>query len=114
MSQWDKVDPAVLKCIPAPDNHFHEITTNEFSVFGALNQPDYAVLTLKFSIEKGKPCPELKSLKAYLLQYRDCIMSYERAASVLHDHLWDVYSPSRLDISMEFSPRGGLSSKICM
>ncbi len=114
MKQWDKIDPAMLKCIPAVAEHFHEITTDEFSVFGAPSQPDYAGLTLKFNIAKGQPCPELKSLKVYLLQYRDCIMSYERAASVMHDHLWDVYSPSSLTISMEFSPRGGLSSKICM
>ncbi len=114
MKQWDRIDASVLKCIAAPAEHFHRITTNEFSVFGAPSQPDYAILTLEFRIAKGEPCPELKSLKAYLLQYRDCIMSYERAASVLHDHLWDVYNPLGLHIKMAFSPRGGISSEICM
>ena len=114
MSQWDKIDPKVLKCIPAPVSHFHKITTNEFSVFGSPSQPDYATLTLEFNILKGKSCPELKSLKMYLLQYRECVMSYERAAAVLHKHLLEVYSPANLNIKMDFSPRGGLSSQICI
>ncbi len=112
MVKLNSIDSTVLKSIPSPDNHFHKITTNEFSIYGSPNQPDYAILTLEFNIVKGGICPELKSLKTYLLQYRDCIMSYERAATILKEHLLEMYKPSRIKVILEFNTRGGLASEI--
>ena len=53
---------------------------------------------------------ELKSLKEYLLQYRDTVISYERAIDVMYKHLTAAYKPIRLRLEIQFRPRGGISS----
>ena len=55
---------------------------------------------------------ELKSLKEYLFQYRDTIISYERCISVMYEHMMQVYEPARLRLEIAFRPRGGISSKM--
>ena len=55
---------------------------------------------------------ELKSLKNYLFQYRDTVISYERCVDVLYKHLMQTYQPVRLRVQIDFRPRGGISS--CM
>jgi 7-cyano-7-deazaguanine reductase len=51
-------------------------------------------------------------LKEYLLQYRDTIISYERAIDVMYKHLMEAYSPFRMRLEIKFRPRGGISSKM--
>ena len=55
---------------------------------------------------------ELKSLKMYLQQYRDLIISHERLINVLYDDLIKVYKPKRLRIVLDCNPRGGISSRL--
>ena len=55
---------------------------------------------------------ELKSLKAYLYQLRDTIISYGRCMSVLYEQLMSAYERARLRLEIESRPRGGISSKL--
>ena len=55
---------------------------------------------------------ELKSLKEYLQQYRDVVISYERLINQLYDHMKEVYTPQRLRIVLDCNPRGGISSRL--
>ena len=55
---------------------------------------------------------ELKSLKHYIYQLRDIVVSYERLINIVYDDLMKVYEPSRLRIVMVCNPRGGISSKL--
>ena len=63
-------------------------------------------------IYPGKKVIELKSLKIYLQQYRDVIISYERLINVIYDDLIKVYKPKRLRIVLDCNPRGGISSRL--
>ncbi len=53
---------------------------------------------------------ELKSLKYYLLQFRNVGMFYEHVVNRILDDLVQVLDPLRMEITGEFTPRGGISS----
>ena len=55
---------------------------------------------------------ELKSLKLYVYQLREIIVSYERLINIIYNDLMEVYEPERLRIVMICNPRGGISSKL--
>ena len=110
MQQWS--DTSTLKSIPNPSKAGYEIKvkSSEVTFLGVKNQPDFADLYLTF-YPKDKVI-ELKSLKFYLQQFRDKILSYERLINVIYDDLMTSYDPDRLRIVMVFNPRGGISSKL--
>ena len=55
---------------------------------------------------------ELKSLKQYVYQLRDIVVSYERLINIVYEDLMKTYEPERLRIVMVCNPRGGISSKL--
>ena len=108
---WDSIDGSILKSIPnAAKGYEQRITVPEFTFLGVADQPDFGFITIWF-YGKDKTI-ELKSLKNYLFQYRDTIISYERALDVIYKHLLEAYDPDRIRIEIEFRPRGGISSKM--
>ena len=108
---WDTVDGSVLKSLPLCGPGFEQqINIPEFTFLGVAEQPDFGVIKIWFYGEEKTI--ELKSLKEYLFQYRDTIISYERCLDIMYAHLMDAYEPSRLRIEIEFRPRGGISSKL--
>jgi 7-cyano-7-deazaguanine reductase len=88
-----------------------EIAIPEFtSVCPKTGLPDFGRLTLRYV--PGKQCIELKSLKMYLLAYRDLGIFYE---NVVNRFLRDVVAatnPVWATVVGEFTPRGGLHSKV--
>ena len=80
---------------------------------GAQGQPDFAKVTIELDIRSKGKCPELKSVKKYFSQFRDVVMSYERATILIKDHFLEVYDPRTVDIVLKFQARGGLESTIC-
>jgi 7-cyano-7-deazaguanine reductase len=97
---------------PNPSKAGYEIKvkSSEVTFLGVKNQPDFAELYLTF-YPKDKVI-ELKSLKFYLQQCRDKILSYERLINVVYDDLMTSYDPDRLRIVMVLNPRGGISSRL--
>ena len=88
-----------------------EIVIPEFtSVCPKTGLPDFGQLTLRYVPDQK--CLELKSLKMYLLAYRNLGIFYE---NVVNRFLRDVVAsarPVRATVVGEFTPRGGLHSKI--
>jgi 7-cyano-7-deazaguanine reductase len=108
---WDTVDAALLKSLPNAGRGFEQqIDIPEFTFLGVAEQPDFGHIKMWFYGEEKTI--ELKSLKEYLYQFRDTIISYERCMSVLYEHLMAAYEPARLRLEIEFRPRGGISSKL--
>lgn len=108
---WQSIDAAILKSLPnAAKGYEQKISVPEFTFLGAHSQPDFGVITIWF-YGRDKTI-ELKSLKQYIYQYRDTIISYERCIDVMYKHLKSVYDPDRIRIEIEFKPRGGISSKM--
>ncbi len=72
--------------------------------------PDFGVITIKYV--PGKWCVELKSLKEYILAYRNIGIFYENAVNrILADFVKSV-KPVSAEIRGEFTPRGGIRSDI--
>ena len=111
MKLWKNIDISILDSLPNPAVGYEQrITIPEFTFLGKHNQPDFGSIKLWF-YGQDKTI-ELKSLKNYLFQYRDTVISYERCIDVLYKHLMQTYQPVRLRVQIDFRPRGGISS--CM
>lgn len=108
---WKSIDGSTLKSLPnAAKGYEQRINIPEFTFLGVHNQPDFGNITIWFY--GNEKTIELKSLKEYIVQYRDTIVSYERCIDVMYKDLMKAYEPARLRIEMEFRPRGGISSKM--
>ena len=111
MKLWKNIDIAILDSLPNTAVGYEQrITIPEFTFLGKHNQPDFGSIKLWF-YGQDKTI-ELKSLKNYIFQYRDTVISYERCIDVLYKHLMETYQPVRLRVQIDFRPRGGISS--CM
>src|SRR5438045_7838717 len=88
-----------------------EVVVPEFtSVCPKTGLPDFGKLTLRYTPDKL--CLELKSLKLYLLAYRNLGIFYE---NVVNRFLRDVVraaKPVSAEIIGAVTPRGGLHSKV--
>ena len=88
-----------------------QISMPEFtSVCPKTGLPDHGELTLNYVPDKH--CLEVKSLKMYTLAYRDLGVFQE---NVVNRFLRDVVAacrPVEATVTGEFSPRGGLYTKI--
>ena len=112
MKIYKDIDRQILKAIPNPSGQAYEIKTKipEFTFLGVHEQPDFATIYLTFY--PGKKIIELKSLKQYVFQLRNIVVSYERLINIIYDDLAAVYEPDRLRLVMICNPRGGISSKL--
>ena len=70
--------------------------------------PDNGCITIKY--RPDKTIIELKSLKYYLLQFRNVGMFYEHVVNKIIDDLVSVLEPLQMEVTGEFTPRGGISS----
>lgn len=70
--------------------------------------PDFGVLDIRY-IPK-KLCLELKSLKMYLLGYRNLGIFYENAVNRILEDIVKACHPVQATVVGEFNPRGGMKS----
>lgn len=70
--------------------------------------PDNGCITIKY--RPGETIVELKSLKYYLLQFRNVGMFYEHVVNKILDDLVSVLNPLHMEVTGEFTPRGGIIS----
>jgi 7-cyano-7-deazaguanine reductase len=72
--------------------------------------PDMGCITIEYV--PAKTIVELKSLKYYLLQYRNVGIFYENIVNRILDDLVSVLSPKRMTVIGDFTPRGGISTVV--
>ena len=72
--------------------------------------PDYATMTIEYVPAEG--CVELKSLKMYLLAYRNLGIFYENAVNRILEDLVAACRPVSATVTGEFTARGGLRSTV--
>ena len=88
-----------------------EIECPEFtSVCPKTGQPDFGVLTFRYIPDQK--CIELKSLKLYLQQFRNEGIFYENVTNSILDDFVAMVDPRHIELTAEFTPRGGISSVI--
>ena len=72
--------------------------------------PDFGAITICY-VPKDK-IVELKSLKYYLLQYRNVGVFYEHVVNHILDDLVQVLAPKSLEVVGVFTPRGGITTTV--
>jgi 7-cyano-7-deazaguanine reductase len=106
----EHVDVAVLETFPYEGPEQEIVTeTKEFSAvcpFSGL--PDFATLTIRYI--PGKSCVELKSLKYYVLSYRNVGIFQEHATAKLAQDLFKVLQPKSITVSTIYNVRGGFDT----
>ena len=72
--------------------------------------PDFGTLTIRYIPNKW--CVELKSLKMYILAYRNLGIFYENAVNRILKDFVQASKPARAVVTGEFNVRGGMKSTI--
>ena len=108
------IDPGLLLTFqydyPGQDAQV-EIDTDEFTaVCPWTGLPDYGTLTISYV--PGRSCIELKSLKYYLLSYRDVGIVQEHAANRILNDLAAACNPKSMTVFLDYKVRGGLHTTV--
>ncbi len=106
---------APLPKIECFENQFknYEITISipEFtSVCPRTGLPDFGTITIRYIPDKW--CVELKSLKMYILGYRNLGIFYENSVNRILKDIVRACKPIRAIVTGEFNIRGGMKSTI--
>ncbi len=72
--------------------------------------PDYGAITIRYTPDQN--IVELKSLKFYLLQYRNVGIFYEHVVNRILDDLVSRLKPKWMEVTGNFSSRGGITSDV--
>ncbi len=72
--------------------------------------PDYGAITVRYTPDQY--IVELKSLKFYLLQYRNVGIFYEHVVNRILDDLVSRLRPKWMEVTGNFSSRGGITSDV--
>lgn len=95
---------------PAPGRRYEITHVNpEFtSVCPKTGLPDFGTITIRYTPDKI--CLELKALKYYFLEYRNKGIFYEDLTNKILDELTACCEPLEMEITSEWSIRGGMHS----
>jgi len=72
--------------------------------------PDFGCITVRYCPDRS--IVELKSLKYYLMQYRNVGIFYEHVVNRILDDLVTVLQPKKMSVTGDFTSRGGLTSSV--
>ncbi len=87
------------------------ISQPEFtSVCPKTGLPDFGTLIIQY--RPNDKIIELKSLKYYLLQYRNVGIFYEHVVNRILDDLVSVVHPRWMKLTGEFTARGGIATRV--
>ena len=87
------------------------IEQTEFtSVCPMTGLPDYGCITIRY--RPNLKIIELKSLKYYLLQYRNVGIFYEHVVNRIMDDLVGKLDPKRMEVTGAFTSRGGITTTV--
>lgn len=108
-----KVEGAItkeqLEWFPCPADALDEVsfTTHEFnSLCPVTGQPDLYTITITYV--PAERCVESKSLKLYLMQWRNTGIFGEAVATTICEDLFEVLDPWRVEVKAVQQIRGGL------
>ena len=72
--------------------------------------PDFGEIRITYVPDQK--CVELKSLKYYLIEFRNRGIFYEHATNEILDDLVSVLKPRQLTVVGDFSARGGINTSV--
>ena len=88
-----------------------EVVISEYTaICPKTSLPDFGTILVNYVPDQW--CLELKSLKEYINAYRNLGIFYENAVNRILNDLVAACKPISMKVRGEFSPRGGLQSRI--
>lgn len=72
--------------------------------------PDFATITINYV--PAQYLVELKSLKYYILNYRNMGIFHEEVTNRILDDIKNAVKPKRIEVSGDFHPRGGIKTLV--
>lgn len=111
----DTVQSDILTAMAYQYRHMREIDIEirqpEFtSVCPMTGLPDYGSIIITYRPDRH--LLELKSLKYYLLQYRNVGIFYEHVVNKILEDISGVILPERIVVRGEFTARGGITANV--
>ena len=110
----DAIDAAALEGFdyqfPGKDIEIVTSTAEFTSVCPFSGLPDFGRLTITYIPDRR--CVELRSLKYYLMSYRNIGIFYEHLANRILEDLVALLAPKRMSVVCDFTIRGGLQTTI--
>ena len=97
---------------PRPEREFEiAISCPEFtSVCPKTGLPDFGEIRITYT--PGDRCIELKSLKYYMIDFRNRGMFYEAVTNQILDDLVAACGPRRMTVVGDFAVRGGIKTVV--
>jgi 7-cyano-7-deazaguanine reductase len=113
-ASYNDIVASALETFPNPrPERDYEITIDcpEFtSMCPKTGLPDFGTITIQYFPDAS--CIELKSLKYYLLEYRNQGIFYEAATNRILDDLVAACRPRRMAVTGAFTARGGITTRV--
>jgi 7-cyano-7-deazaguanine reductase len=110
----EAIDGEALECFdyqyPSREIEIATITEEFTSVCPFSGLPDFGRLNITY-VPAGK-CIELRSLKYYLMSFRNVGIFYEHLSNRILEDLVRVCQPKRMTVVCDFTIRGGLRTSI--
>ena len=114
MKNTNKKEVLKIETFPNPvsrRNYTIEMECPEFTCLcPKTGQPDFAILHISYVPDKL--CLELKSLKIYLVSYRNEGGFHEKVINIILDDLVSACRPRKMTIVGEFNVRGGIHTTV--
>lgn len=115
MTFKDEPQPDLLIRMPNQESDIVyqvDIMTSEFTSLCPLNlaQPDYATIWINYLPSKW--CVELKSLKFYLVSFRQVPIFHEMVPTTIVKALYELLKPHWIKVTGTFTVRGGLTVEV--
>ena len=97
---------------PRPERDYQiEIRAPEFtSVCPVTGLPDFGEIQIRYVPDQK--CIELKSLKYYLIEFRNQGIFYEAVTNRILDDLSAACEPRRMTVTGAFTARGGITTTV--
>lgn len=89
-----------------------EVVSPEFTCLcpGQRDQPDFGTIYIEYV--PGEKIVELKSLKYYLVSYRDVEIYHEPATNQILEDIVEVCDPRWIRVTGQFNVRGGITTDV--
>lgn len=107
-----KVKLPKIECFPSQYKKYEiNISIPEFTcICPKTHLPDFGLITVKYMPDKL--CLELKSVKFYLLAYRNLGIFNENVVNRILEDAVAACQPKWMQVRGEFNPRGGLKTEV--
>jgi 7-cyano-7-deazaguanine reductase len=106
----EAIEAAVLETFPyeGPEQEIVSETREFSAVCPYSGLPDFALLTIRYV--PSNRCVELKSLKYYVVSFRNVGIFQEHATARIAEDLFRLLQPHRLTVTTRYNVRGGFET----